>query len=301
MDRRLIRPPAVAADRLAARLVEGFEVSARRLDVAGVSTALLEGGSGPPVVLLHGHGGFAESLAETIAELVDRYRVIAPDLPGLGRSELHRGQLGPSGLVDWLGRMIAATCTTPPILVGFSAGAGLALRHTLTARQVRRVVLVSPCSLGPLRLPLPVRRIRSLRPQPGPLDSRPPHPPSVPRRRPSACPAREPLHGHRGLRHRASPATRSQGRQPGTPQLDLGRRAASRSGARVRDLRKARPDPSRSPTTQTPHQPSRLAARRPSTRPGTSPTSSNAAPWPPPPCGSTIDPQTQPPHQQEDQ
>lgn len=41
-------------DRLAARLIEGLPVTARRLDVAGVSTSLLEGGEGPPMVLVHG-------------------------------------------------------------------------------------------------------------------------------------------------------------------------------------------------------------------------------------------------------
>ena len=126
-------PPASAADRLAARLVEGIPVAARRVDVAGVSTALLEGGAGPPVVLLHGHGGFAESLGEVIAGLVDGYRILAPDLPGLGRSELRGGQLGPAGTTEWLDRLIAATCATPPILVGFSAGAGIAVRYVLTA------------------------------------------------------------------------------------------------------------------------------------------------------------------------
>ena len=102
MDQRLSGPPASAADRLAARLVEGIPVSARRIEVAGVSTALLDGGAGPPVVLLHGHGGFAESLGEEIAGLVDGYRIVAPDLPGLGRSELRGGQFGPAG-TTWSG------------------------------------------------------------------------------------------------------------------------------------------------------------------------------------------------------
>jgi hypothetical protein len=42
-------------DRLAARLIEGLAVTHRRLDVAGVSTSLLEGGEGP----------LAESLEES--------------------------------------------------------------------------------------------------------------------------------------------------------------------------------------------------------------------------------------------
>jgi hypothetical protein len=41
------------------RLLAGMPVTERRLRLAGVSTAVLEGGDGPPVVLLHGMGEFA--------------------------------------------------------------------------------------------------------------------------------------------------------------------------------------------------------------------------------------------------
>jgi pimeloyl-ACP methyl ester carboxylesterase len=147
-----------AADRLAARLVDGVPVTARRVDVAGVPTALLDGGAGPCVVLLHGHGGFAESFAEVIAGLVDRYRMIAPDLPGLGRSELRGGQLGPDATTAWLDGLITATCATPPTLVGFSAGAGVAVRYVLAGNlQVRHLVLVSPCWRGSARRTLSLR------------------------------------------------------------------------------------------------------------------------------------------------
>jgi pimeloyl-ACP methyl ester carboxylesterase len=151
-------PSNSAADRIAARLIEGVPVTARRLDIAGVSTALLEGGAGRPVVLLHGHGGFAESFAGVICALVDRHRVIAPDLPGLGRSELRGGQLGPSGSVRWLAQLIDATCPAPPTLVGFSAGTGIAVRYVTTAPHPPRLLLVSPTSLAQPRRSLSLRR-----------------------------------------------------------------------------------------------------------------------------------------------
>jgi hypothetical protein len=53
-------------DRLAARLIEGLPVTTRRLDIDGVSTSLIEGGEGPPMVLVHGQGGFAEIMAPLI-------------------------------------------------------------------------------------------------------------------------------------------------------------------------------------------------------------------------------------------
>ena len=41
------------------RLLAGMPVTERRLELAGISTAVLEGGDGPPVVLLHGPGEYA--------------------------------------------------------------------------------------------------------------------------------------------------------------------------------------------------------------------------------------------------
>ena len=51
------RPPAGASAR--ERLLAGMPVTERRLQLIGVSTAVLEGGDGPPLILLHGPGGYA--------------------------------------------------------------------------------------------------------------------------------------------------------------------------------------------------------------------------------------------------
>jgi pimeloyl-ACP methyl ester carboxylesterase len=58
-----------AADELRRRLVAGAPIADRRLQLAGVSTAVLEGGEGPPVVLLHGQGGWAGMWLPVIAGL----------------------------------------------------------------------------------------------------------------------------------------------------------------------------------------------------------------------------------------
>ena len=47
-------------------------------------TVVLEGGDGPPVVLLHGPAGNAAHWLRVFPELVRTHRVIAPDLPGHG-------------------------------------------------------------------------------------------------------------------------------------------------------------------------------------------------------------------------
>jgi hypothetical protein len=84
------------------RLLADLPVSERRLDVDGVETAVLEGGDGAPLVLLHGVGSFAPEWGRVIPQLARRHRIIAPDLPGLGESAKHAGRLDAGAAVAWL-------------------------------------------------------------------------------------------------------------------------------------------------------------------------------------------------------
>lgn len=59
---------------------------AHRFVAAGVETHVLEWGSGPALVLLHGFTGSAEAMAPFAEALASRYRVVAIDLVGHGRS-----------------------------------------------------------------------------------------------------------------------------------------------------------------------------------------------------------------------
>ena len=70
--------------RVRERLISGLPVVERRLELNGVSTPVLEGGSGPPLVLLHGPGEYGASWLRVIPSLVATHRVIVPDLPGHG-------------------------------------------------------------------------------------------------------------------------------------------------------------------------------------------------------------------------
>jgi pimeloyl-ACP methyl ester carboxylesterase len=66
------------------RLIDTMPVTERRIELGGIATAVLEGGSGPPVVLRHGPGEFAAKWFTVIPDLITTHRVIAPDLPGHG-------------------------------------------------------------------------------------------------------------------------------------------------------------------------------------------------------------------------
>ncbi len=140
------------ADRLAARAIEGLPLVERTLRLADVSTVVLEGGAGPPIVLLHGQGGFGAFMGGMAVQLVDRYRVVAPDLPGLGRSEIGGGPLDPARVIGWLSELISETCDQPPILFGASLGGSIAARLAIEhPDRLVKLILMDSGSLGAFR------------------------------------------------------------------------------------------------------------------------------------------------------
>jgi pimeloyl-ACP methyl ester carboxylesterase len=132
------------------RLLSGLPVTERRLQLAGVSTAVLEGGDGPPIVLLQGE--FAAVWMRVIPELVTTHRVIAPDLPGLGASEVSDGPPDANTVLAWLDELIEQTCPIPPVLVGKGPGGALAARFAIEhGSRINRLVLVDTQGLDRYR------------------------------------------------------------------------------------------------------------------------------------------------------
>jgi pimeloyl-ACP methyl ester carboxylesterase len=143
---------ATAADDARRRMLAGAPVTERRLDLAGVSTAVLEGGGGPPVVLLHGQGGWSGMWLPVVGGLARAHRVVAPDLPGLGASEAPDGPPDAARVLAWLGELIERTCPAPPALVGASLGASIAARFAIAhPDRLSRLVLVGAGSLARFR------------------------------------------------------------------------------------------------------------------------------------------------------
>ena len=136
-------------------LIATMPVEERRLDIAGISTAVLEGGDGPPVVLLHGPSGYAAHWLQVIPGLVTSHRVIAPDLPGHGASEPADGTVDADRVLQWLDELIERTCESPPALVGQTLGGAIAARFAGDHdHRLSRLVLVDSFGLTSLQ-PVP--------------------------------------------------------------------------------------------------------------------------------------------------
>ncbi len=81
----------------------------------------------PPLLLVHGLGDEADTWRRVLGALSERYRVVAPDLPGFGRSPLpaHRW-LTPPYLAALLRELVDHLGMRPVTMVGSSLGAVLA-------------------------------------------------------------------------------------------------------------------------------------------------------------------------------
>lgn len=140
------------ADDARRQLLAGSPVVERRIEAAGTSTAVLEGGEGPPIVLLHGPGESAVKWRWVIPELVGTHRVIAPDLPAHGRTAVPDGELDGERVSAWLGELIDHTCGAPPALVGQVLGGALGARYAIhDGDRLSHLVLVDTLGLASFR------------------------------------------------------------------------------------------------------------------------------------------------------
>jgi pimeloyl-ACP methyl ester carboxylesterase len=125
-------------------------MEARTVSLHGRRLRLVEIGSGPVLLLIHGMAGTYESWNAVIEPLARRHTVIASDLPGHGGSESGAGDysLGShaAGLRDLLLRLGHDRAT----LVGHSLGGGIAMQFAYQFPEItERLVLVSSGGLGP--------------------------------------------------------------------------------------------------------------------------------------------------------
>jgi pimeloyl-ACP methyl ester carboxylesterase len=149
-ERQRVRP--LVGKNARERLLAGMPVTERRLELAGISTAVLEGGDGPPIILLHGPGEYAAKWMRVIPDLVTTHRVIAPDLPGHGTSEVADGVLNADRVSAWLRELIGHTCATPPVLVGQILGGAIAARFAIAhGDRLSSLVLGDAFGLAPFQ------------------------------------------------------------------------------------------------------------------------------------------------------
>jgi pimeloyl-ACP methyl ester carboxylesterase len=123
----------------------------RRITVDGVQTQYLEAGTGPLLLLLHGHEQSATSWRWVMPALARTRRVLALSLPGHGESgPAADGHAPGADLAPFVAAFCSAVGAEAPLdLVGHSAGGAIALRLALAdPARIRTLTLVDSAGLG---------------------------------------------------------------------------------------------------------------------------------------------------------
>ncbi|MCG2584937.1 alpha/beta fold hydrolase [Massilia sp. TS11] len=125
-------------------------------EFGGHPTALLHGGAGPRLLLVHGGvASGALSFFPVLPALAQRWHVLAPDLPGCGLTP----PLGAPTLarqIAWFDALLAAT--SPDLVLAASIGGALALHTWASARRSRPPLIVCGApALQPFAPPLRAR------------------------------------------------------------------------------------------------------------------------------------------------
>ncbi|SCE83015.1 alpha/beta fold hydrolase [Micromonospora mirobrigensis] len=123
------------------RVPAGF--TEQRIQVGGITMNHLRGGSGPPLVLLHGYPQCAHMWRHVLPELARSFEVVAPDLRGFGDTDAPPGGYDKKTVAaDLHGLLTALGLTDDLRLVGHDLGTMVAYAYAAAhPAAVSRLVL----------------------------------------------------------------------------------------------------------------------------------------------------------------
>ena len=111
----------------------------------------VELGDGFPLVLLHGGANDWHSWEKNIEALAQRYRVIAPDIVGFGKSDKSKSVYSIDDFINYLGGFISALNIKRIHLAGHSLGGSIALEFACRyPDKVKKLIPVAPFGFGRL-------------------------------------------------------------------------------------------------------------------------------------------------------
>jgi pimeloyl-ACP methyl ester carboxylesterase len=126
----------------------GLPLQERTAEIKDVRLRYYVGGDGPPLILVHGLGGAAANWTEVAELLVQRFRLLVPDLPGHGASTPFPAvaTLGP--FADRLARLAVLEGMETAAIAGHSLGGLIGLRLAVNYRErVSALVLTAAAGI----------------------------------------------------------------------------------------------------------------------------------------------------------
>jgi pimeloyl-ACP methyl ester carboxylesterase len=121
----------------------------RHVDLHGNRLAYRTAGEGPVILLIHGITSDSTVWDRVAPGLARSHTVIAPDLPGHGRSDKPKGDYSLGAHACWLRDLLLALGHQRATLVGHSLGGGIAMQFSYQFPEMcERLVLVDSGGLG---------------------------------------------------------------------------------------------------------------------------------------------------------
>ncbi len=129
-----------------ATLLRGFDPHVAK--IGGIRTRYWVGGSGPPLVLVHGLGGAALNFTLLAPLLAEHHRVLVPDLPGHGGTAPLPDLESLADLGGHVAHVAEHERMLPAALVGYSMGGVVALRLAAERPEaVSRLALIASAGI----------------------------------------------------------------------------------------------------------------------------------------------------------
>lgn len=128
---------------------DSLGLSVRHVQAGGVSTRCLSGGTGAPLLLLHGRGGHLETWMRNIPALAQTHQVFAIDLLGHGLTGRPAdARFDVARLAEHVQAFLTAMDLETVDIVGQSLGGWVAAHLSLTRPElVKRLALIEPAGL----------------------------------------------------------------------------------------------------------------------------------------------------------
>ncbi|MFF2110300.1 alpha/beta fold hydrolase [Rhodococcus koreensis] len=122
----------------------------RHIALHGDDVAYRLSGEGETLLLVHGMAGSSATWRAVLPQLAQRYRVLAPDLPGHGDSAKPRGDYSLGAFAAWLRDLLHELDIERVTVVGQSLGGGVAMQFSYQhPERCERLVLIGSGGLGP--------------------------------------------------------------------------------------------------------------------------------------------------------
>jgi len=119
-----------------------------KIFVEGILTNYKTGGKGENFLILHGWGGSSDSWKKVIQILEKKFKVVCPDFPGFGKSQLPPKPWALEDFANWLKNFTETLKLENFYLLGHSFGGRVAVKFSLSfPERVKTLILVDSAGI----------------------------------------------------------------------------------------------------------------------------------------------------------